>query len=187
MIAEFLREQATLYIAGSLSPDRVPQFELLLRCHEELRHFTASLAEASAPLLIQSSPGPLPEGFKDRVMASLPDFPQSLEDALVMSDPKARVQWVSPAFTEMCGYTLAELKGEKLGPLLQGEKTDPEACGRLRSSIENSQTCREIILNYHKDGHPYWVEIVITPITNDQGELYCFIAQEYERPDISLP
>lgn len=187
MIAEFLKEQATLYVSGSLPPEKAKRFELLIQCHEELRHFTALLAQTSAPLICPDSPASPSLDLKQRIMASLQDHPQPLEEALVMSDPKAQVQWISPAFTEMCGHTLKELQGNRLGPILQGKKTDPQTSARLRTAIDEQQACREIILNYHKDGHPYWVEIVLTPIKDDEGKLLCFVAQEYERPDIALP
>ena len=187
MNTDFLQEQASLYVSGRLPTERKEPFELLLQCDQELRHLTAELADVAAAIVHpQKFVPPAPE-LKSRVLQAIQDRPQDPAEALVKSDPQARVQWVSPAFSEMCGYPLEELQGKKLGPLLQGEKTDPETIGRLRQAIQSAQSCREIVLNYHKDGRAYWVEIVLTPIRDDDDRTICFIAQEYERTDIALP
>jgi PAS domain S-box-containing protein len=187
MIPDFFEDQAVLYVSGHLPEERKDTFELLLQCHEELRHFTASLAETSMSLTdtkVEEFPSP---ELKDRVLCALASYPQSVTEALVMSDPEARVQWVNSSFTKMCGHPLEAIKGKKLGPILQGKKTDVETSGRMRKAIQTFQRCREIILNYHRDGHPYWVEVVLTPIKDDADRTLCFVAQEYERPDIALP
>jgi PAS domain S-box-containing protein len=90
------------------------------------------------------------------------------------------VQWVNPAFTAMCGYTLDELRGKNLGPILQGEKTDRETAARMRRAVKEYQPCLETILNYHKNGEPYWVEIAITPILDDAGKPLWMVARERE-------
>lgn len=187
MITEFLEEQASLFVCGLLPAAKREQFELLLQCDEELRHLTVALAETTAPLTpTKSLSAPSPD-LKSRILAVTEDEPQNLSEGLVMSDPQAHVQWINPAFTAMCGYSLDELQGKKLGPILQGEKTNPVTAQRIRDAIKTASSCREIILNYHKDGHPYWVEIILTPIRDDSEQAICLIAREYERSDIALP
>lgn len=189
MITEFLEEQAAQFVSGSLPPERLEQFELLLLCHAELRDFTMGLAETTAPLLIPDAPNlPLPPSdLRSRVLAAALEHPQSRAESMVRSDANAIVEWADPSFTEMCGYDLEELRGRKLGPLLQGEKTDPATVGRLRTAIQTATPCREVILNYHKDGHPYWVEIVMTPIRDDADRTIFLIAREHRRPDLAVP
>ena len=100
-----------------------------------------------------------------------------------MCGPDRLVQWVNPAFIEMCGYSLDELRGKSLGPILQGEKTDRETAARMRRAVHEYQPCRETILNYHKNGDSYWVEIAITPILDDAGEPLWLVARERELVD----
>jgi methyl-accepting chemotaxis protein len=104
-------------------------------------------------------------------------------ESLVRSDAEGLVEWVNPAFTEMCGYTLDELRGKKLGPILQGEKTDRETAERMRQAVHAHQPCCETILNYHKDGRPYWVQIAITPVFDETGQPILMIARENELPE----
>ena len=41
----------------------------------------------------------------------------------------------------------------------------------------------ETIVNYHKNGTPYWVEIAITPIFDDAGQPLWLVAREREVTD----
>jgi PAS domain S-box-containing protein len=99
-----------------------------------------------------------------------------------MTGPDRLVQWVNPAFVEMCGYSLDELRGKSLGPILQGEKTDPVVAARMRRAVHEFQPCREQLVNYRKDGTPYWVDIEITPILDDAGAPLWVVARERELP-----
>ena len=78
----------------------------------------------------------------------------------------------------MCGYSLDELRGERLGPILQGEKTDPAAVSRMRRALHGLRACRETVVNYHKDGSLYWVDITINPILDDERQPLWFVARE---------
>ena len=78
----------------------------------------------------------------------------------------------------MCGYTLDELRGKSLGPILQGKETDPVAVSRLRSALHDQRSCQETIVNYRKDGSTYWARIAITPISDDADQLRWFVARE---------
>ncbi len=159
------------------------QFELILEFHGEVREFTAGLCEVAAEVNIAMLPanlGPSPT-LKSRILAMIGGQPrQPSGEGFVMSGPDGLVQWVNPAFTEMCGYTLDELRGKNLGPILQGKQTDRETAARMRRAVKEYQPCREKILNYHKNGSPYWVEIAITPIFDEVGTPLWLVAKERE-------
>jgi PAS domain S-box-containing protein len=97
------------------------------------------------------------------------------------------VEWVNPEFSAMCGYALQELAGKSLGPILQGEKTDREVAEHMRQAVHEGRACHETILNYHKDGTPYWVEIDIRPFLDYSGNIRWLVAHERERTDLAIP
>jgi PAS domain S-box-containing protein len=184
MLSELLQEQAALYAAGVMTSGQREQFELVVECHDELREFLRGLVEVGAAVTLasrdRSEVGPTHDA-KARIMAAIADSAQEFQpDAIVMSGRDGLVQWVNPAFSKMCGYTLEELRGKKLGPILQGEETDREAAARMRKAVHACRACRETILNYHKSGLPYWVEISITPICDESGEPLWLVARERE-------
>jgi PAS domain S-box-containing protein len=187
MIDEFLQERATLYVSGDMSPQEREEFELMLEFHDELREFAGRLAEVGvAVTLAELRPaevGPSPR-LKGRILEMLGDRRQQVvSDGLVVTGPDGLVQWINPAFTAMCGYTLEELHGKRLGPILQGEKTDRETAVRMRQAVHECRPCRETILNYRKNGEPYWVEIEITPILDGVGQPFRLVARERELAD----
>ena len=184
MLNESLQERAALYVSGWMTPQEREQFELVLEFHDELRVLVCGLAEIGAAITLATLPPdraqPSP-GLKTRILDTIKDRPQqTASEALVMCGPDGFVRWINPAFTEMCGYTLEELRGKKLGPILQGEKTDRETAERMRRAVQESRPCHETILNYHKNGAPYWVEIAITPILDDAGQPLWLVARERE-------
>jgi PAS domain S-box-containing protein len=182
MLNEFLQERAALYVSGAMLPQEREQFELVLEFSDELREQVAQLAEvATAITLATLRPGdfgPSPE-LKTRIFGVVGGRPQQrTSDGLVMSGPNGLVQWINPAFSAICGYTLEELRGKKLGPILQGENTNRQAAERLRRAVHEYRPCLEAILNYHKSGEPYWVEISLTPIMDGVGRPLWLFARE---------
>jgi PAS domain S-box-containing protein len=187
MIDEFLQEQAALYVSGAMSVREREQFDLVLEFNDELREFTVGLAEIGAAVTLATqrveTVGPSP-ALKGRILEMVRDRPQHVSpEPLVVSGPEGLVRWVNPAFTAMCGYSLEELRGKSLGPILQGEKTDFAAADRMRQAVRQGRPCHEKILNYRKNGEPYWVEIAITPIPGEGGQPRWLIAREREFAD----
>ncbi len=184
MLSEFLQDQAALYVSGTMTEQERGPFELVLEFHDELRNFVAGLAEVGTAVTLASHPpgGPSPSPQLKARIAGIVDGrkQQSVQPAMVVSGPDGLVQWVNPAFSEMCGYSLDELRGKKLGPILQGEKTDRETAARMREAVHAHRPCCETILNYHRNGTPYWVEVAITPIFDDAGRPLWLVARERE-------
>jgi len=182
MLSDHLLERAALYAAGALTGEQRGECELLIELNDEFRELVRDFLEvgAAVTLAARDRSGAAPSlDAKTRILAAIAESPQeSRPEALVMSGPDGLVQWVNAAFSTMCGYTLEELRGKKLGPILQGEKTDRETAARIRDAVHAFRPCRETILNYHKSGVPYWVEIAMTPIHDDSGQPLWLVASE---------
>lgn len=186
MLPEFLEDRAALYVAGALTAAERENFELVLEFHEEAKARVAELAEAlTTGALAASSPVPPPSDvLKQRILGALPaDAKSRGGEAVVVTGADGLVQWVNPAFTDLCGYTLDELKGGKPGRLLQGAETDSRAIARIRQSVRMARPCRETLVNYHKNGSRYVVDVSIAPILDDAAWPCWFVARERRLPD----
>jgi hypothetical protein len=53
--------------------------------------------------------------------------------------------------------------------------TDPRATKRLKTSIENCEETIELLLNYRKNGDPFWNLLYISPLLNEHGEVVFFL------------
>jgi PAS domain S-box-containing protein len=181
MIPEVLHDRAALYVAGAMTAAERENFELVLEFHPGLRSEVARLQDAGTALwlAVERPQRKAPPSLKDRILAALGPQPRP-EDAagFVAADARGRVEWVNPAFTALCGYSLDEIKGRKPGEFLQGPATDRHAVQRIRAALQTRQPCRETLANYHKDGTRYHVDIAITPIVDDDGEPLWFVARE---------
>jgi PAS domain S-box-containing protein len=185
MQSEDLQERAAHYVSGEMPAAERESLEVVLEFHEELRAHVAGLQETVAGLAAaETAPVAPPAELKTRLLAAVAALPAPAEpEALVVTDPGGLVLWVNPAFTAMCGYTLAELKGRKPGHLLQGPATDAAAVQRIRESVQARRACRETLVNYHKDGTRYRAEVRIAPVLADGGEPLWFVAKERKAPE----
>ena len=97
-------------------------------------------------------------------------------DAVVITDARPTppadrgVLHVNPAFTRMTGYRPEDVLGRNLR-FLQGRDTDPAAVARLRAAVDGHRAAREELLNYRRDGTPFWVELDIAPFADERGEV----------------
>lgn len=92
-------------------------------------------------------------------------------------DSGPRIIYVNDSFTKISGYTSKEIIG-KTPRVLQGEKTDRAELDIMRKTLESGQAYKGEIINYHKDGTPYWLDISIVPVRNEEGDTTHFTAIE---------
>ncbi|MEM1431576.1 MAG: EAL domain-containing protein [Pseudomonadota bacterium] len=114
-------------------------------------------------------------------LSELAVIAQRANDAIVVTDLEGRVTWVNPAFETLSEYSLAEMKGKFPGRVLQGPETDHKTVHAIGESIRNQRAIRKEILNYTKAGVPYWVMLSISPLENEMGECYGFVAISDDR------
>ncbi len=183
MLSELFHERAALYVAGAMTAPERENFELVLKFHSELVAQVNALQDVGTAVVLSHLAGaPTLSGtVKDRLFGTLDSQPRETEEeCVVVTGPDGLVEWVNPAFTAMCGYSLAELKGRKPSQMLQGPETDADAVGRMRSAIRDRVPCRESLANYHKNGTVYMVDVAIAPVLDDDGQPLWFVATERE-------
>ncbi|KAI8464289.1 MAG: hypothetical protein J3K34DRAFT_492346 [Monoraphidium minutum] len=88
----------------------------------------------------------------------------SLPDA-----PMVRTVYVNDAFLRLTGYTRAECLGRNCR-FLQGPGTEGPALARLRGALAAREDCQVELLNYRKDGAPFWNLLSITHVWAPEGE-----------------
>lgn len=100
-------------------------------------------------------------------------------DAIVVTALNHQIQWTSPGFTKMTGYTAQYASGRKPA-FLQGPGTTEDVRRSFRNKLNEKRPFREIILNYRKNREEYLCEVKIFPIYNHHNEVVHFIAMEKE-------
>lgn len=90
--------------------------------------------------------------------------------------------YVNPAFERITGYHADEVLGTNCR-FLQGKNNQQPALIQLRKAIKEGKDCKVILQNYRKNGTPFWNELSISPIYNDDGILTHFIGVQSDISD----
>lgn len=102
-------------------------------------------------------------------------------DAIVVAEaepsafPGPRIVWCNDSLCQMTGFDRAEIIGAT-PRLFQGPGTDPQTKADIRACLERWGQGRFELLNYRKDGEPFWVEIDLKPIADADGWFHYWIA-----------
>ncbi|MEZ3115020.1 PAS domain-containing protein [Halobaculum sp. MBLA0147] len=80
----------------------------------------------------------------------------------------APLEYVNDAFEEITGYDADDAVGLNCR-FLQGEETDEDAVAAIRAALADDEPIRTELRNYRRDGTPFWNDLSITPITDDDG------------------
>ena len=82
--------------------------------------------------------------------------------------PDHPITYVNPGFERLTGYSVAEVAGRNCR-FLQGAETDPLTTARLRAAIQANESCMVELMNYRKDGTPFWNALTVAPLSDDTG------------------
>ena len=101
---------------------------------------------------------------------------------MLVSDPRKPdnpIVFVNDAFLKLTGYERDECIGRNCR-FLQGEGTDPDTVARLRAAIEDERPIQIDLLNYRKDGTPFWNALFVGPVHAEGGEVQFFFASQID-------
>ena len=98
-------------------------------------------------------------------------------NGIVITDPKMPdnpIIYVNPAFEEISGYTAEEVRGRNCR-FLQGGYHEQPALDELREALTEERECKVVLRNYRKDGTPFWNELYVSPVHDEDGLLTNFV------------
>ncbi|MDY7540003.1 PAS domain-containing methyl-accepting chemotaxis protein [Undibacterium sp. 5I1] len=98
------------------------------------------------------------------------------DNSVVITDPDGWCEYVNSGFTKLTGYQSEEILGKKPGKLLQGPHTDQATISRIRAKLHAKEAFYEQILNYTKNGDPYWISLSINPVFDKNGNVKKFVS-----------
>ncbi|WP_439629959.1 PAS domain S-box protein [Gemmata sp.] len=107
---------------------------------------------------------------------------QAVKQGILITDPNQPdnpIIYASPGFLQMTGYAADEVLGRNCR-FLQGRATDPGAVARLREAVKQKRPCTVELLNYRKDGTPFWNELSVSPVQDATGRLTHFVGAEVD-------
>jgi len=116
----------------------------------------------------------------ERVSASqaeLEAFAQAVSDAtdaILMTDANGVIYYINPAFSTVTGYTADEVIG-KTPSLLGTDSTRRDIYEDLWGAIRRGEAWRGEITNKRKNGEEYPVDLTVSPIFGEDGEVVAML------------
>jgi PAS domain S-box-containing protein len=99
-----------------------------------------------------------------RACAAALDYAHATPNDLVLiTDPSFQIEYVNKAFVTVTGYELEEVLGRH-PRFLHGRKTPGTALDRLRACMRTGRAVRAELVNYRKDGTPFWIDLSVVPV-----------------------
>lgn len=102
---------------------------------------------------------------------------QASPNGVVMADATQSAMpmiYVNDAFYTLTGYLPEEVLGRNCR-ILQGRDTDPETVTAIRRAIQRQESIEVTLLNYRKDGAPFWNHLSLSPMLDTKGECTHYI------------
>ncbi|MDP4528507.1 ATP-binding protein [Alkalimonas delamerensis] len=127
---------------------------------------------------LDSSEDPQQKLTVQQLLARLLQVLSQTTNGVVITDRDGYVAWVNDGFTRITGYSLAELQGRKPGAVLQGPDTDPNTVKQISLALAGGAGFDADLINYTKEGTPYWIRIQCNPLLDSSGTIEGFLAIE---------
>lgn len=101
----------------------------------------------------------------------------NLQSGVLLTDPSLPdnpIIFVNPGFCALTGYRAEEIVGRNCR-FLQGPSSDPATVRAIHEAIAQRRCFQGVLLNYKKDGTPFWNELRISPVFDEAGCLQNFV------------
>ncbi|KAJ8649913.1 hypothetical protein MRB53_002936 [Persea americana] len=123
--------------------------------------------------------GPIDESLSSRYSEWIREALEEIPDNFLITDPSISghpIVFASRGFLKMCGYPREEVLGRN-GRIFQGPGTDRRSVSEIREAIRQERSVQISLLNYKKDGTPYWVLFHLCPVFGkEDGRVTHFVS-----------
>jgi diguanylate cyclase (GGDEF)-like protein/PAS domain S-box-containing protein len=93
----------------------------------------------------------------------------AISQGVLITDANRRITYANPAFQRITGYSDTEIIG--LTPsFLHNKGGDTKSLNALQDAIVAGHQYQGDLLNYKKDGTPFWSDLSINPVVDAQGK-----------------
>ena len=101
---------------------------------------------------------------------------------MILTDPHQPdnpIVFANKAFLDLTLYEEAEVLGRNCR-FLQGAQTDRGMVGQMRDAVAEKDSVALEVLNYRRDGSPFWNAVFIGPVHDTSGNLLYFFASQLD-------
>jgi PAS domain S-box-containing protein len=96
-----------------------------------------------------------------------------------LTAPDQPLVYVNPAFERLTGYDAADVLGRNCR-FLQGDEHDHRERAAIRDAIAGGRSVNTLILNFRRDGRPFWNEFHLSPVRNTAGRVTHYVGYQLD-------
>ncbi len=121
------------------------------------------------------------EAAREEHLKHLQQYGNLLDELCLVSkgDLEGNITYANDKFCEVSGYTRAQMLGQPHS-IVRHESVPKTVFKRMWEQIQAGKIWRDISRNKTKDGGSYYCDSVITPLTDQDGNIIEYIAARYE-------
>lgn len=127
---------------------------------------------------MESRLGLIEQSFHVRYSVWVREALDELGDSFIITDPCISghpIVFASSGFVKVFGYSKDEVIGNN-GRMFQGPKTNRRSVMRIREAIREEKAIQISLLNYRKDGTPFWMLFHMCPVfSKEDGNVIHFL------------
>ncbi|SEK41531.1 EAL domain-containing protein [Halomonas daqiaonensis] len=94
-------------------------------------------------------------------------------------EPDLPIIYANDAFERMTGYSREDVMGRNCR-FLQGPETDKTTLQQIRQRLTHYREVHVTLCNYRKDGTPFWNDLYISPVRDDQGRVSHYVGIQHD-------
>ena len=103
-----------------------------------------------------------------------------------MDRPDTPLIYANQAFYDLTGFDEAETLGRNCR-FLRGPLTDPDTSAAIRRAIAKGEPCTVELINYRRDGTPFWNRLNLYPVGGSPGRPKFYVGNQTRITDPSMP
>ncbi len=111
----------------------------------------------------------------ERTQAMLATAVTQSADAIAITDPHGKVEYVNPAFEKVTGFASADIIRKNIN-LLKSGKQNAEFYANIWKTINCCEEWSGRLINKKKDGSLYYEDQKISPVRNAEGAIVNFVS-----------
>jgi PAS domain S-box-containing protein len=101
---------------------------------------------------------------------------EAAANAIVLTDHLGQIEWANRAFADLSGSDPGKVTGRNLRDLLEPSATNAANHEKLWATVYSGQVWRGEVVSRRQDGQKRDVDMTLTPLRDERGEIAHFIA-----------
>jgi diguanylate cyclase (GGDEF)-like protein/PAS domain S-box-containing protein len=98
----------------------------------------------------------------------------SISQGVIITDAERRITYANAAFQRITGYPEAEILGVTPA-FLHNRNADWDILGQLAVALDAGDPFTGHLMNFRKDGTPFWSDLSVTPVVDGEGRTTHFV------------